>query len=103
MVLVVRRRLAAASGLVRHKAQVQHEKGEWQADETGDLHNRIVNRWDLEREPHPKRACWVGYDWVQLFGLTLRHAESRGSEFPRPRPGAASVRVRGVPCRAARR
>jgi hypothetical protein len=44
VVLVARRRLDAAFGLVRDKAQVQHEQGEWQADETGDLHSWIVNR-----------------------------------------------------------
>jgi len=38
VVLVARRRLGAASGLVRDKAQVQHEDGERQADKTGDPH-----------------------------------------------------------------
>jgi len=38
VVLVSRRRLGAASGLVRDEAQVQYEDREWQADKTGDLH-----------------------------------------------------------------
>jgi len=44
VVLVSRRRLTAAFGLVRDKAQVQYQKGEWQAYKTGDLHDGIVNR-----------------------------------------------------------
>jgi hypothetical protein len=44
VVLVACRRLRAALGLVRDKAQVQHQDREWQADETRDLHNWIVNR-----------------------------------------------------------
>ncbi len=39
VVLVARRCLNAASGLVRDKAQVQHEDGEWQANKTGERHN----------------------------------------------------------------
>jgi len=51
VVLMACRRLGAASGLVRDKAQVQDEGGEWQAKVAGDLHNWIVNRLALEREP----------------------------------------------------
>jgi len=39
VVLVACRRRGAASGLVRDKAQVQHEGGEWQANKTGERHN----------------------------------------------------------------
>jgi len=43
VVLVAWRGLDAASGLVRDKAEVQDEKGEWQAEKTGGLHEGIVN------------------------------------------------------------
>jgi hypothetical protein len=51
VVLLARRRLGSALGLVGGKAQVQHEDGEWQADETREFHNWIVNREPLETEP----------------------------------------------------
>ena len=54
VVLVPRRRLNAAFGLVRDKAQVQDEGGEGQADKPGERHNRIVNGWTVESESPPR-------------------------------------------------